>query len=253
MEDNYEIESFELIEKYLNNELDKSEKAEVEERLKNDVSFKETFKWYKEMNSSLPSITAKDAKAQAKGWLLQDRAKHEQLLKKGSNTKWLILGLLVLLGLCALLYFFKANPPKVDPIQYADTLLEQPYKSPIILRNNSNDEWSKLIPLYKTKKYPEFIVRLKPRILDQSATNEQVFYYALSHLYVNPINCNLPIPLFTQLIQSKTGFEDQALWFRSLAHLKCNDEETAKQDLQQVINKGNFKVKEAKQLLSNLE
>ena len=253
MDNNIDEDTFELINKYLSNTLNDHEKTIVQQKINTDPKFEQSIEWVKQNSSSLTKVVANQSKTMAKEWLAQDRNQHQKFYDKKGKSKWLLLGALGLITAALLLYFLVLKSPKTDPIQYAETLLEQPYKNPMILRNSSDNDWSSLISLYKNKRYPEFIIRLKPRINDNSATSEQVLYYAISHLYLEPIDCASAIPQLNNLINKSDGYEEQALWFRSLANLKCNNEQAAKADLKKVISNGSFMVKEAKQLLTNIK
>jgi tetratricopeptide (TPR) repeat protein len=110
-----------IIIRYLHNKATPAEREEVENRLKSDPPFKNTFDRLKQEQIVLESLVAFDTRAQVNHWINQQNyAGRQSTLKK----RWL--GLLCLLAGIALLYWFlqrtqQTNPEPIAPLPFDST------------------------------------------------------------------------------------------------------------------------------------
>jgi len=250
--DNIDNKSYNLIEAYINGTLDEAQRIAVEQRLKEDPLFKDWHDWINNSTNDLTAIEAKSKKMQAKAWLEDDRIKPSETNHNSNYPKYFVAILALILG-SIFIYLTIVNRPKKAPQQLVAIALESPYKSPVVLRNTDQTTWSSIIPLYENKEYNRFTEKLSPIINNGQSTAEQRFYFAISYLFQERNECETATPLFQSLVNKRSGFMEQALWYRSLSNINCNELEAAKADLMRLIELGNYKKEEAKELLESLE
>ncbi len=237
------------LEKYIRGQLTDVEKQSLELRLKSEPELKEWLNWMKDFSKGIEKVTINEKKALVKDWITEDR---ENAKSKRKKTMY-ILSFVFILCLIGLAFYFTFLKPNADhsPLErIVNVHLETPYKSPMVLRNAVNDDWQRSIQYYSNRDYVTFLEVNAELIHNGNANNEQKFYLALGSLYKVPPNHHLTEQYLTELLGNHSGYEDLALWYRSLLYLKSSNHSKAKEDLQLLIDRSNFKKDEATELLN---
>lgn len=105
------------------------------------------------------------------------------------------------------------------------------------------------IAAYNTNDYQEAIKSYENVLKEEEGTTKDHFFLALSYLY-NKEN-DKAIAAFLNRPQSK-NFQEESIWFLSLAYLEAGKKEQAKIYLQQIVQNQWWKKKEAKRLLQEM-
>lgn len=247
-----------LIEKYLYKELSEAEIQEFEQRMESDTDFADEV----ELRSVIFAKTKYDFKQELKA--ARESASSDS---KPDYLKWIV-GLLILGIIAFLLYqhYFVERPIKPPTINkdstkdhiadanghgtYVGGLIAQKHPAPPTFAGENDDAeaWKAAKNAYKNGAY-ETTVREIEKIT--SPDTEQQFYLALAHLYDEKYDKS--ITQFGPIIeQNNINYSPTSKWYVSLAHLKNNQAEQAKEYLQQIVNDKSWKYKEAQKLLNTL-
>jgi hypothetical protein len=150
-------------------------------------------------------------------------------------------------------YFITVMINRPDTGSFIAAELSEPYPVSNIFRSEggASDE-DKGYAAYADKNYRE-AAQYFSKLPDGSQNAGSVsFYLALSNLYMEQYEN--AIVLFESVSISESRYEQQALWYKSLALLKANDQAKAQKILLQIAeDQRHFKHAEAQQLLSLLE
>lgn len=222
-----------LLEKYVNNELLDSENEQVERGLIQEMFVQEKKQYWK---ARIAAEQQKD-KAQQKSKL--------SIVWNANSIKAIAAILLIGLG-----FFFWQQNNAEDPMLLADVYLAKPFDNPETLRDNETDEvhWANAKAAYDYQQYEKAV----EEIYQISTKNEdQKFYLGLSLIYQKKPDFLGASTLFKEIQNSE--FKYDAKWFLALSYIKLNNYESAKIELQKIVDSGNQKSKEAKELLKAID
>lgn len=120
--------------------------------------------------------------------------------------------------------------------------------------NNNSTTWNQAVENYQAQQYELAAQNIQAIINKKEAQAVHYFYLGLCHMYgVAPIDYNKIINNFKQArILDRALYEDEINWLLSLAYIKNNQLVLAKQELNNIIQLGRWKDKEAKKLLEQL-
>lgn len=220
-----------LIEKYINNELLESENEQLESGLIHEMFVQEKKQYWK------ARIAAEQEKAQQKSKL--------SIVWSANSIKAIAAILLIGLG-----YFFWQQNNVNNPMLLADAYLAKPFEYSETSRGNITDEthWATAKEAYSNKQYEKAVEEIYQI---STKDEEQKFYLGLSLIYQKKPDFLAASVLFKEV--QNTNFKYDATWFLALSYIKLNNYESAKIELQKLVDVGNQKSKEAQKLLKTID
>ena len=244
-----------LIEKYLNEELNAKELQQFEQLQKTDSDFAEEVQVAVAINA--------DFNVQQKlRWqsLLEEQGSSRatpvrQLTPRKSSINWIrSIAAVFILGLGLSMAWMLFSSPEMGEL--ADAQLINVYNAPTVTMDTEeiDSNWKNAIDAYKDGNFSVAVAAIESSIeKNEERIDEKHFYLGLSYLYEDVPNLDKAI---THLAKSKEMnapiYAAQANWFMSLAYLKQGNKESAKALLQEVVNANDWKKAEATALLNQL-
>jgi hypothetical protein len=259
------IEDDILIERFLQGDLTKEEKASFLDRLRTDSQFKEYVNLEKQLSEALNENSwnfAKDASSheiQKYETILksEETYKIKQAIKKAqedynksqkpSKNWFLYVAAAVILVLFSTLIFDTKSATNDE--LFASYLQDTDLLS-LVDRGAYDSIFNAVQTSFNNQKYDEVVNSLS-QVVDSVQNGNAYIYLAISQIelekYSNAEN-TLDKLIASDLIDSQKGY-----WYRSLLYLKSNQSEKTKKELQLIIDSSFYKSKEAKQLLKELK
>ena len=252
------MNKLELLEKYLNEELNPQEQVAFDRLVKEDADFREEVQLAVVLNANhkverklhFQKLLREQGAQKSITEVKDTPVRRLPLRQLRSIAAVLLLGLTLAMGW---LMFGTSN---------ADTLvaegLSEKYTSPITVRgetNNTDPNWTNAIQAYKDGNFPTAIAALE-RSIEKDITNvdEKHFYLGLCYLYQKVADHeNAIIHLKKSKEINPDRYEQQSNWFISLALLNLQRDEEAIPLLEKMVenNKG-WKSGAAAELLKEL-
>lgn len=244
--------TFELIERYLQKELEGTELAAFEQRLLSEPALKAEVKLHEELHSTMGNKELNKFQEIVE----KTGAKHLSLYKQQGTKTARILPLkrfayaAVILGIivCAGLAFFYANQGASAEKLYASyyTVYELDSQS----RSNAKTTSSAAITAYQNKNY-ETAAKQFESILENETNNSMAQFY-LGNCYMELEKPKEALNAYKQVYESANLYTSQAKWYAALAHLELDDKAAAKELLLPLSKlQGKYAIK-AKDLLKDL-
>ena len=260
------------IERFLNNEMNKEERALFIKEMNTNEELKEAVEIYKEMQviyndadwnietSSLkhPKIDRSLAFLRSeKGKNIKNTiAEEAEIYFSQKHTPLRIRKFILTAGSIAAIFiigFFllKTNETNID--LYAEFKNDWKELPSLTLRGNTND-FTSIETLFRQKKYKKSLLLLEThkQKTTSSLDPQLLLYEGILNLELN--KKEEAVRIFKELLIKDTLDAFKAHWYLALSYLKTNNLTLAKQELQIIINDPkNFKDKEAKELLAQLK
>ncbi len=263
---------YELLDKYIDQELSDKERQELDALMTEDEEFKEEVEVAVMMNASFnveqKQRWAKLLEAEATKTSVQPSQptktsetdtdqKETKVRQLQPRTRWLRIAAMLLPAVFALfLYLFLANSSQTAP-QMADHYLSNRHQAPTITMSQGNDlsqNWKTAIKAYQEEKYESAANLLEPLTNSTNATAEQHFYLGLTYLYKEKAE---PVKAIQQFEKSQqlnpAQYSAEGNWYIALAHLKNDDWTKAKPLLEQIVANKDWKWQTAKEILEEQE
>lgn len=247
-----------LIEKYLSEELNATERSEFDQLRKSDSDFAEEIQMAVTVNADFKV----KQKMRLQG-LLKEKGQatpvHEATVRtmtpRKSSVNWMrSIAAVFVLGLGLSLAWLIFSSP--DNNTLANEELVEVYKAPTRFLDEKvvDANWNNAITAYQDGQFSVAVAAIESSIKkNPEKLDEKNFYLGLSYLYEDVPNLDKVIShLETTKEMNAARYGTQANWFMSLAYLKKGDTETAKVLLQEVVDADNWKKTEAVALLNNL-
>lgn len=198
------------------------------------------------------AITAEERKRQ-KVYLQSVESSIQKPMTKKINW-WVAASIAIIIGLGG--YFAFSNGSISNQELYAEYFT--PYRNtvvPIVRNDTKPTKKATAFEKYETGKYGEAIALFNQLTAKDSIdTNTLNFYKANAHLKLNEFKKARSL-LLKVILDKKSQWKEESLWYFSLASLKLNEEEIAKEYLLHLknLNQKGFKRKEVKDLLNALD
>lgn len=237
-----------LFEKYLNNELESSEKVSFEKQLKTDDSFKQEFQIYKALESSLASTYENEVEEEAlRNTLTALGATHIKEPPK-KETKVIFLKryrkLMVAASIALLIGFFIFKDG--NPV-YSDFSSHAPLE--LVVRSGNNDLFINAEKAFNTKNYEEALKQLTEISELNTGDAEIEMYIGICQLELN--NYVEADAIFNALSLGTSSFATTAIWYKALSFLK-QERFTECEQLLRTIPKSADEFEQAQGLLKKL-
>jgi tetratricopeptide (TPR) repeat protein len=226
-----------IIEAYLNNELEAEERTAFENRIEKEPDLLEEIALHRKIRGFVKETEVNNLKSQVKGWMLEE--KEEVTTKKivlFSRTN--LIRIAASFALISGLGWFYFNSQTSDN-QYLTELVGQ---NPGTLQGGDDrNTWTQL---FQEKKYAEVISIINKK---EIRTSEEVYYLGLS--YAAETNYSKAITQFSKTILQDSVYAEKANWALALVYLKQNNEDLAKPLLEKIADSDSEFSEKAKELL----
>jgi len=252
------MNKLDLIEKYLSEELNATERSEFD-RLKNsDNDFAEEVQMAVTVNADF-KVKQKmrlQGLLKEKGQLTPVReATVRKMTPRKSSFNWIrSIAAVFVLGLGLSLAWLMFSSPDTNAL--ANEQLVDIYKAPDKFLDEKvvDVNWENAIKAYQNGQFSVAVAAIESSIKrNPEKLDEKNFYLGLSYLYEDVPDLDKVISHLETSKELNAGrYGTVANWFISLAYLKKGDTETAKTLLQEVVDADNWKKAEAAVLLNNL-
>jgi len=236
--------TFELIERYLANDLSPEELSSFESRLKSDKSFEQ------EVENQRLTHKASDVFAQIK---TKEKVKesYDAVLKTEKNNRRTLLRIAVAIVILIIAGFGFFIPANYSNQALADANFESYPDRITTMGITPGDQLSEAMKAYNENKFEkaiELFSKIPQPFLQQDLIN---LYTGISLMETNQFESATTI--FQQLIDSESTQSDVARWYLALSYLQSSDIENAKSLLNQIVEQDGFQSKNAAKLLDKLE
>jgi predicted Zn-dependent protease len=236
----------ELFEAYLNDELNKIDRIAFEEKLVNDMLFKEDFNLYQSINNTLASrFNNREAEKELRSTFnsIQNSNKTTKKVIPLFSMKKILVAASIALLVTLSVFNYNSKPSFNDYNSYDNLSLtvrgDNDIEKQLLEKYFNNRQFSKALPLFEDL------------LKDNPNDNKLTLYKALALLETG--NTNKSLVLFDKLIQGGNKlYKDNALWYKSLAYLKMKDYNACKKTLQK-LNQNSDYYNEAQELSKSLE
>ncbi len=264
---------FELIEKYLDNDLSDSERGTLLERLDQDANLRKVLldmeklvggikyagrtqmlNHFNELEQGLPALDFGKAKK-----------KNEETkiisIKGGSQQgvlRWAYIGIAASILLVAMAAIFVLNnnwSTQPEYLSFAEQQISRhyPYLSPNNVRGTEQelDDRELAFGAYNARNYVE-AVEMFDKLLESEQDAELLFYSAQANLSAG--NFEKAIRLYDDLLTNPGNYERRAIWFKALALVELGETVSAKSALKQLLTDDNDQLeRNARELLDMLQ
>lgn len=248
----YDIEQ---IEQYLRGEMKGKELEDFEQTMKEDSALVNQVESIKTLPNNLFLLEKERLKAQTKKWIASEK-ELDLSDHKGKNQKnnrlYKYIGAsaaAIAIVVMASLWMFNSNQ---NLNSRTESLIAQYHKGPVTLRASSDKDWEGAIQSYANRNFNQMINQMTPIIEKNGATTEQLFYFALAHLYTNPEQYDKALSYFNQAeSQDASSYAEEIAWYRALIFIQKEEFGKAKTELQKIKSSSRYGV-EAESLLEVL-
>jgi len=264
---------FELIEKYLDDGLTKTERGAFLERLDQDADLRKVLldmemlvggikyagrnqmlAHFNELESNLPKIDFSVAGNK------KDKTKVISMNKVGSQKilSWSYLSIAASIILVAISAVFVVGNNWFTQPEYLSYTKQQverhyPYLSPNDVRGSVQElnERELAFSAYNARNYSEAIVMFD-KLLETEKDAELLFYSAQANLSAG--NFERAVRLYDELLVDPSNFERRAIWFKALALVELSETVSAKSTLKKLLTDDNDQLeRNARELLDMLQ
>lgn len=245
-----------LLYHYFSNQLTPKEQEAFDALLETDSEFKEQFDFERSVQEVIRDHKSSDLKEKLKGFErdIDTDEKVVTLKPEGSFNsykKWMIAASIALLMGLGYLGFDNLSGPNYNRL-YEENFQNYPNTAYAITRGESDEDTLKreAFVAYETDNTNEAISLFKR--LKQKEDSETVNFY-LAQSYLQAKQTQEAITLLDEVILVNGEFKPQALWYKSLAHLKLKEKDKALQSLNKLVEDGRYKKTEATGLVKELD
>jgi hypothetical protein len=224
-----------IIEAYLNNELEVDERIAFENRIGQEPDLLEEITLHRQIRGFVKETEVNKLKSQVKNWMLEEEVKPKKITLFSSTNLLRIAASIVLISGLGWYYF---NSQTSDN-QYLTELIGQ---NPGTLQGkDDSNTWT---PLFQEKKYAEVISIINKK---EIRTSEEVYYLGLSYAAEN--DYSKAVAQFSKSILQDSIYAEKANWALALVYLKQNNEILAKPLLEKIADSDSEFSEKAKSLL----
>ena len=248
-------ERYDLIEKYLDQKMSTGERQQFEEQLKNDPALKEELELHRQVSATLKGEKVHELRS-----ILTDVDKNwgtEKTSQKGvartiNFRRVIAIAATVLLLVMAYQMFFIGGQSISNEQLFADNF--QPYQMLLSQRNLSAEEKNatleNAISAYSKGDFQTASDAFQLLSENEPDDISYQFYSAVAQLGAE--KNETAITIFSNIISTQSNpFKEQSQWYLALAYLQIEKTDDATKALQ-TIQKGQYKHKEAQQILKQL-
>lgn len=237
----------ELIVKYVQGRLSKSDEREFDQLIKTDPAFKKEVEFHK----NLKIVTEAEDDDQFRQLLtdFENEVSPEKIKTKNFPAKWLVAASIAVLLVLSYLFIFNQN---LTPQELFTTSFE-PYPNVVApnIRSSAEDNPKKdAFEAYEIADY-EKAAQMFPMLYEETGDSYYLFYTANALIELN--RAAEAIPLLQEHFKTKDRLSDKSHWYLAMAYLQTDDVQNAIIMLQKVVDGNEYDVEKAKDLLKSLK
>ncbi len=244
---NDELKRQELIDNYLDGNMDKTDAQAFERRLLNEADLKNGLHLEKAARQVVTASGRVNLKSKFDGWEAEAATPIRRI--RPFRTWAIAAALLVLIAASFWIFSNGSNPESSD--LFAEHF--EVYRNPIFTRSgepNQENNWQKAIEAYAKGNYENAISSFEASINEEGTIVYLAQYYlGISYLSQAKPKPEMAITAFNKVLTSDNDYHQQALWYKAMAYLLMNDKIMATNMLKELISEGDFKSNEAKEIL----
>lgn len=240
-------QDMELIERYLNDELNELEKQQAEQRLITDHDFRqrlEVFREYRQMHSP---------QAASFRQLLDEVQQEYQHEQRPARKYWLIAASVSVLCLLAAIFYFVLGPSAEPQALYAQ-YFELPADN-LTVRGEAESETrlNEAMSHYNKQQYELAAKELESWLRQHGESAPVLFYAALSHMALEDMPQAIEqLKKITEQPTVAAEYLRPAQWYLALAYLHVGQQEQAEALLEDLRNTSSSYADKATRLLKDL-
>lgn len=245
-----------LINGYFEGSLSESQSVELERLRETDLEFAEAFEFERELQSALKKEQRREIKSLFSDLELdtklaiEDRIVPKKEGKVRSLRPWLVAASVAAVVALGIWFVFFTGPDFNAQELYAANFT--PYENvvhPIERGQQIEDLQSKAFTAYEDGEYGQALELFKE--LEQKQSDAYIqFYEAIVLMQLN--RHTDAIPLLEKYIAANGELKDRAIWYLALSHLKMNELEKWKNQLEKLVEQDGFKAEAARELLRGM-
>jgi len=258
------MDAKELLEKYVNRQLNEQEREQVKTLLKDDADFRKEFIREKAMAATIRAREKSKLRKELKGYLKDIKPTEESTQTKAPEaphqpkiinlrTRRLITAVAASLTLLLVSYFaFMNQGPNLDQL-YADNY--RVYKVGINSTRDTNETLQHpAAQAYIEENYDQAIAQFQ-QLLNPTDSNvkapfsKDAIQLYLGNAYLNTAQFALAIAAFQQVASNtQSALSEDASWYLALTHLKAGNTEEARELLDMISKGDNIYTNDAKEI-----
>ncbi|MFS4417294.1 hypothetical protein [Maribacter sp. 2307ULW6-5] len=245
-----------LINGYFEGSLSDSQLAELERLRETDTAFAKAFDFERDLQSALKKEERREINSLFSNLNIererevQDRVPVKKETKVLSLRPWLVAAsVAALVGLGAWLLWFTEPDLNAEQLYAANFVPYENVVHPIERGNEMVALKDRAFTAYEDGDYGQALDLFKE--LQQKQTDSYLeFYEAIVLMQLN--RHEEAIPLLEKYISTDGELKDRAIWYLALSHLKRNELNKSKDQLEILVQQNGFKAQAARELLSGL-
>ncbi|MEL6305031.1 MAG: hypothetical protein AAFQ20_09605 [Bacteroidota bacterium] len=235
----------ELVDKYLQNQLNEEEQILFDRLLKEDAEFRNEVQFMEDIQA----VSQQEDELNFREQLSDFEKESNKQRGAGNYTKWLVAASVVLVA--SLSYVFWPKPQESMEQIFVEHF--EPYRNVIqpVVRGEEQQKNEKQLAFqyYEQRKYDKAI-GLFDKLYGSSNEPYYLFYKANALIQLN--RANEAIPLLEAHLKTKDTLAEKSPWYLAMAYLKMNDKNNTKKWLKLVVKQQKYKADTAQKLLSSL-
>lgn len=252
------MKDLELLVRYLDGDLNDTEKQQVDDRLKVDPLLSGKLELIKDVNTVLGDkelSSFEERIAEAEKLYFNKKSLEEPApvyITKKFNIYRIAAVIAVLVALTFTFLLVKNNLAKSNDELFATYYEKMPADFHTRSEEIQGNDFINAVKLYNQNKYREAIVGFEKVLKNEPANNAAKLFlgicYTETHQYKNAAT------QFTKIISGKDPiFEEHASWYLSLCYLKTNNAGLAKNILLNLVHTNSFYEDKASELLKDMK
>ena len=242
----------EIIDKYLSNTLNQTERSTFEERLTSESGLRDAY----EMEVTSRRVIKIAGRRQLKARLDKfENPSEAKIIRPFFSTKRLLLVASLVIGLTAALWLIQSSFGNETPqALFAEHF--QPYRSPVLERGTveaQKNNWESGIENYNNQNYEAAIKSFEAALSTKQVPEYLVhFYLGQSLLAKDQPNTASAIAAFEK-VMGDNFYQQPAKWYMALAYLELGQTDQSITLLKELARSNNYKTQEINALLKKLE
>ncbi|WKV10897.1 tetratricopeptide repeat protein [Marivirga harenae] len=238
-------QDYQIFETYLTGDLTKDELARHQKRIENDDDYKENFELFQSINNHLEKGSATESEINDFKGSVSRISKEYFDSRQKAKLPWLKMAIAASVIVAIGLYFYLGNisKPQYDEIAQIPNLH-------LTVRGNDNGIYTKAENAFNEKQYADAIEFFN-QILEQNEEEQSIkLYRAIAYMELGAET--KARDLFEEILQTQSGYAEEALWYAALNELKVKRYSACKVYLSK-IKPSASRYEDAKNLLEELD
>lgn len=234
----------EIMDAYLQGQLSSEERRAFEERLDQDLEFRNTFEWHQKMSNAIQEIEFRQTLAQLQS---SSQQKKEAKIRSWKPLLGIAAAVVFLIG-----FFWVIYLNQEPSLQKHLAQVELDPGLPTLLGTSQEVAFGEGMNAYKLQDFEMAKTYWSPLLIAQPSNDTLLFYLAQVDLGTGQ-NKAAQEKLEQIKAQKESLFLEKANWYLAIAALRLDEPTTAIELLQQIVDQEEEKREEALELLDYLQ